>query len=526
MSLDGHDPAPGPKLLAIDCGTQSVRALLFDLDGELVARRRVTFEPCFSAEPGWAEQETGVFWDALCEACQGLWSQPGVEPGEIAGVALTTQRGTVVNLDADGHPLRPAIIWLDQRRTANPPRLPAPIEWGAAATGAARIVNEFRVQAECNWIAENEPEIWRNTERFLLLSGFLSWRLCGEFVDSTGCQVGFVPFDFKRHQWARPRDPRWSVLTVRREQLPELVPPGERLGTITEEAAAATGIPAGLPLIAAAADKACEVLGSGCIDPSVGHVSYGTTATFNTSNDRYVEASRRMPAYPSAIPGRWNTERQLTRGYWLVTWFKNEFAHPETIAAEQLGVEPESLFEELLTASKPGAAGLVLQPYWSSVARMPGPEARGAVIGFGELHTRADLYRSIVEGIGYAMREAGELLQKRNGVKIERLRVSGGGSASEHAMRITADIFGLPVERPRVTETSGLGAAINAAVGLGLHESYDQALARMTHVGDTFEPDPTNHQLYSQIFTQVYGRLYGRLKPFYKSLRTITGYPP
>ncbi|MBJ7348798.1 MAG: FGGY-family carbohydrate kinase, partial [Thermoleophilaceae bacterium] len=455
------------QFLTIDCGTQSVRVLLFDLDGALIASSRVAIEPYFAAQNGWAEQDPEVYWDALCAACQALWSRPGVVRQQIAAVALTTQRGTVVNLDANGNVLRPAIVWLDQRRTQDPPPVPRLVEIAATAVGAGRILRELREQAECNWIAAHQPEIWQRTDKFLLLSGFLVWRLTGRFVDSTGAQVGYLPFDFEQQEWSKPGDLRWKLLAVRREQLPDLLAPGETLGEITAAVSEATGIPQGLRLIAAAADKACEVLGSGCIDPSVGHVSYGTTATFNTSNTKYVEPTRRMPAYPSAVPGQWNSERQLYRGYWLVSWFKNEFAHNEVRLAREQDVEPETLFDSLLEASQPGAMGLVVQPYWSSGARLPGPEARGAAIGFGDVHSRADLYRAIIEGICFALRESRDALEQRNKVPVQRLRVAGGGSNSDAVMQITADIFGLPAERPAVTEASGLGAAINAAVGTG-----------------------------------------------------------
>jgi sugar (pentulose or hexulose) kinase len=387
-------------------------------------------------------------------------------------------------------------------------------------------MHEFRAQAESNWIAAHQPEIWRRTEKFVLLSGFLTYRLTGRMADSTSAQVGFIPFDYKKQSWAADSHPYWRLGAARRDQLPELVPAGSQIAAITGEAATATGIPEGLPLISAGADKACEVLGSGCIDPSIGHVSYGTTATFNTSNAKYVEAVRFMPAYPAAVPGRWNTEIQLYRGYWLVSWFKQEFAHPEHLLAQQQEVETETLFDSLLHESEPGAHGLVLQPYWSSAPRSPGPEARGAAVGFGEMHTRADLYRAIIEGIGYALHEGHQRLEKRNGVKVECLRVAGGGSTSDAVLQITADIFGLPAQRPHVTEASGLGAAINAAVGVGAYPDHAAAVERMTRVGAEFQPDAANHALYERIYEDVYTKLYGRLKPLYRSLREITGYPP
>lgn len=514
-----------PLLLALDQGTQSSRAMLFDQHGDLVARHQQIIEPYMPGQPGQAEQDADYIWRQLALACQGLWEKHAALRGQVRAVALTTQRASVVCLDQDMQPLRPAVIWLDQRRTRHYPRLPLHLRVPAALIGQGETLRQFQSKAECNWLAVEEPETWARTRYYLLLSGYLTWRLCGERRDCSASQVGYLPFDYKKQQWAGAGHFSWKGLTVRREQLPELLPPGAVLGAITRTAAAQTGIPSGLPLIACGADKACEVLGSGAFNPEVGHLSYGTTATFNTCNSRFVEPIPFVPAYGAAVPGRYNSEIVVQRGYWMVNWFKQQFAAEEMLQAEQLGVAPETLFDRLLHDSPPGAMGLVLQPFWNPGVRIPGPEAKGAIVGFGDVHTRAHLYRAIIEGIAYALREGKERLERRNGVPIRQLRVSGGGSQSDPVMAITADIFGLPAVRPHTFETSGLGAAINAAVGAGLYTDYRSAVAAMTRPGERFEPRPENRALYDQLFRQVYRRLYRRLAPLYQNIRRITGYP-
>jgi len=170
--------------------------------------------------------------------------------------------------------------------------------------------------------------------------------------------------------------------------------------------------------------------------------------------------------------------------------------------------------------------GLILQPYWSPGLKVPGPEAKGSVIGFGDVHRRTHLYRAILEGLAYALREGAEKTEKRSGVKIKEVRVAGGGSQSDAAMQLTADIFGLPASRPHVYEASGLGAAIDTAVGLGLHSGFDSAIKEMTRIGTRFEPDPTAHHIYDALYKKVYSKIYKRLKPLYEDIRKITGYPP
>ena len=514
-------------ILAIDFGTQSVRVLLFDLQGNLLLKQRAPVQSYFSTAPGLAEQHPPVFWEALCQACQSLMARldqgelPGVDRQRIAGVALTTQRSTLINLDKDGQPLRPAIHWLDQRRTENLPPLGG--LWGLAfkLSGMTPTVAYLQAEAEANWIARNQPEIWAKTYKYVYLSGYLTYRLTGRLVDSTGCQVGYMPFDYKKSHWASRWDWKWQVLPIKPDILIDLQPPTSILGEITPEAAQATGLPQGLSLIAAASDKACEVIGAGCLEPHTGCISYGTTATINTTHHRYIEVIPLIPPYPSAIPGSYTVEFQIYRGYWMVNWFKQEFGqHEQQIAAER-GVEPETLFDELVNSVPPGSQGLILQPYWSPGLKVPGPEARGAIIGFGDVHTRAHLYRAILEGLAYALREGAERTSKRSGVPITELRVAGGGSQSKAAMQLTADIFGLPASRPHLYEASGLGAAIDAAVGLGLHADFASAIKAMTRLGDTFEPNPKNHAIYNELYRQVYLQMYDRLRPLYERIRNI-----
>jgi sugar (pentulose or hexulose) kinase len=368
--------------------------------------------------------------------------------------------------------------------------------------------------------------LWQQVDKLLLLSGYHNYKLTGCYTDSVASQVGFLPFDFEKLQWAGEKDWKWRAIPViRREMLPELVAAGELLGHISAAAAAETGIPEGLPLIACGSDKACEVLGTGCLDSNTGSLSYGTTATFNITSDQYLEAIPFHPAYPGVIPDSFNVEIMVPRGYWMVSWFKQEFGLQEQAAAEQQGVSAETLFDDLLRRVPAGSMGLTLQPYWGAGADNEGSEAKGAIIGFGDVHTRAHLYRAIIEGLTYALRAGKERVEKHSKQPITRLMVSGGGSQSDQIMQITADIFGMTVERPHTYETSALGAAIAAAVGCGVYPDFASASAAMTHTGGRFEPIAANQQIYDQLYSQVYRKMYKQLKPSYRAIRAITGYP-
>ena len=515
------------SVLSIDVGTQSIRVALIDFKGNILKISKTEIEQYFSVKPGWAEQHPEYFWKVLGTTSKKLLNDLPVSKESIKGVTLTSQRNTMINLDKSGVSLRPAIVWLDRRRADKVDWPPSYIQVLLKALNYYDPLVYTMKECEATWIYQNEQKIWEKTDKYLFLSGYLTYMLTGEFVDSTGNQVGYVPFDYKRHKWAKDSDFKWKIFPyIKRDQLPALVKPSELLGHISATAAKHTGMPAGLPVFAAAADKACEVLGSGCLSPEIACLSFGTTATIETTNEKYTEIVPLFPPYPSAVPDAYNTEVMIYRGYWMVSWFKNEFAHHEVLLAKKKKIAPEVILDQMASTISPGSMGLMLQPFWSPGVKEPGPEAKGSIIGFGDVHTRAHVYRAIIEGLSYALKEGTIRTEKKNKVPIQKLRISGGGSQSKTAMQATADIFNLVAEQPHTFETSALGAAIDAAMGLRVFGSFGEAVKSMTRISKIYEPNPESSKIYKELFEKVYMKLYKKMRPLYKDTRRITNYPP
>jgi sugar (pentulose or hexulose) kinase len=512
-------------ILSIDAGTQSIRAALIDLNGNILHIVKTPIRPYFSEHPGWAEQEPDYYWDVLCKTTGQLLLDHETLKKGIAGVTLTTQRATMINVDENGKALRPAIIWLDQRRADSSKIMSNALRPVLKAVNLLDTLESVIKDCEANWICQEQPDIWKKTHKFLTLSGFFTHRLTGEFVDSVGNNIGYLPFNNKTYRWAGKYDFKWLLFKIEREKLPDLVKPSEIMGQITKKASSETGIPEGLPVFAAGSDKGCEILGSGCLTPETGCLSFGTIATYDVATPKYVELRPMIPPYPACVPDTYYTEISIFRGFWMVSWFKEEFGLQECMIAQQKNQAPETLFDSLIQNVPAGSMGLMLQPYWT-----PGRDvdsfAKGSIIGFGDVHNRAYLYRAILEGLVYGLREGGELTQRKTKVPVTRLKVSGGGSQSDAAMQITADIFGMAAERPHTFETSALGAAIDAAIGLKLYSDFPSAVKAMTKTGRVFEPIQDNQKLYDELYTRVYRKMYGRLKPLFKEIRDITGYPP
>ena len=288
------------------------------------------------------------------------------------------------------------------------------------------------------------------------------------------------------------------------------------MGTITEEARKKTGLPVGMEMFAGGSDKSAETLGLGVIDDRTAAISYGTASTIEIPIKKYKDAEPFLPSYPAIVKGYYNLDVQVYRGYWMLNWFAKQFG---THSVEKLIDEKEEIEKLNKEVEKipPGSDGLVLQPYWGPGLRRP--LAKGAIIGFSDTHTKMHIYKAIIEGIAYCLREGLELFEnKRLHHKIERIRVSGGGSQSDLVCQITADVFGLPVSKIQTYECSSLGCAIAGFIAAGEFKNQKEAALAMSHKSTTFEPNMENHKKYDFLFKNVYMQMFPRLNKIYKNI--------
>lgn len=512
-------------VLSIDCGTQSLKALAFDENGNLIDMCKVEYpQPYVSPKPGWAEQDLSVYESALSKACRTLLEKGKIKAEDVLAVSVTSQRDTCVFLGKDGKPLRPAILWLDQRMAEYDIKLPLHFKIGFKLVGMEKAATISAKKCKANWVRQNEPEIWKNTHKFLLLSGWFNYLLSGKFVDSVASQIGHIPFNYKKQAWADPESDFHSYLfPIEKDKLPELVPSGTIIGGLTDPAAKLTGLRQGTPVVASGSDKGCETLAAGCVDESTACASLGTTLTLQITSSRYLEPIKFMPSYPAVIPGKFNPEVEIFRGFWMVTWFKEQFAALECQIAKERNVSAEEVLEELLLQTQPGSYGLVLQPYWG--AGLKQPEARGAIVGFTGVHNRAYLYRSIIEGLAYALKDAAEKIEKVSKVRIKAVVATGGGSRSNLVCQILSDVMNKKVLRTHVYEAAGLGAAIVCFHALGFYKDFEQATKKMVRYTHECVPDPERSSLYQKLYESVYKKLYPRLRPLYRAMQRITNYP-
>ena len=506
----------GPLALTIDFGTQSVRVTIFNKQGDMLAMKRKVYEPTYHSEkPGYAEHDASFYWENLRDVTQQLKRDEPELLSQVTTSAMTAFRGTAIMLDAKKKPVRKVILWLDQRMaTFEPFSVFHNIAYRFLGLYQTAKLNSKRTMAR--WVRQNEPDTWKKVKYYVALSTYFNFLLTGELTDSAANMIGHYPLDFITSKWYKPSHIKAAIFNIPISMLVPLKKPGEILGRISKEASLYLGLPQGLPIYAAGPDKAAETLGTGCLTNDVANLSYGTSVSMTIPSKKYIEPEPFLPGYPSSLPNLYNIEVHINRGYWMISWFRDNFAHKETAEAmiDKMAVE-EKLNEQMMKIP-PGSEGLVLSPYWGPGLRRP--EAKGAIIGWSDVHTKVHLYRAIVEGVAFGIQEGFIGMQKRMKHRVKEIRVSGGGSKSDAICQITADIFNLPVSRVQTNETSSLGTAVAAFLASKDFNSPEEAVASMVRVTQAFTPNQEAGKRYAYLYKKVYAKIYPKLIGLYRDL--------
>jgi xylulokinase len=466
----------GRFLLAVDNGSQSTKVSVVDEHGRVHASAQRPLRPYDTSVPGHVVHPDDDLWDSVAATCtEALDRFPG-DRSQVVAVGLCTIRFCRALLDADGRLVEPVLSWMDER---------VALPHDAGDERVAHVTTS---------------------------SGYLTHRLTGRFVDTSANYQGGWPIDHRTATWST--DPAaYDASGMPRRLLSDLVPPGGLLGTVTPEAAAATGVPAGVPVHATANDKAVEALGCGLRDDDTVLLSLGTyIAAMTTGTSPAPGAGDSVGGYwvnSGSRPGeRLYESRGIRRGMWTVSWFRDLVSGGAAVPVSEDVLNAEA------AAVPPGCGGLMTLLDW-----LPSPEAphrRGALIGFDGSHGRGHVHRSILEGIALTMAGHIRALERGLGRRFTSVVVSGGGSRSDLMMQVVADVLDLPASRAAMPDAAGLGAAICAAVGAGVHPDWDAAVAAMVTAGQVFEPDPAGVAAYRRI-AAAYARVHELSDPLFAS---------
>ncbi len=490
-------------LLGIDAGTSVVKVALFDRQGQelAVARRRT---PIYTPQPAWSEADMEETWALTAEAIRTLLTESGIDPLRIAGVGLTGNMVGAWLIDANGRPVRRAILWNDGRTQALIDRFTQeqPDFMQVIFRTSGSVMQQGCTLPLLRWLAEHEPAALEKAAWVLCCKDWIGFRLTGAVhLDPTEASV--MPGDARERGYSQAM---WQLFGLEeyRHLFPPLAPSERMGGVVHEEAARVTGLRAGTPVVVGAGDVPASAIGLGAIAPSVACSLLGT----NILNCLVTPTPLFEPPDVGllfCLPGdRWLRATVNVSGTTSLDWFVAQFCAAEREAS----ATPADLYgalEALAQRSGPGARGVLYLPYLSElgiISPFLEPAARAVFFGLTDRHTRGDLLQALYEGIALSIRDGFAVIPQ----EVAEIRLSGGGAKSRYWSQLIADCTGKRVVVPAGTEFGAKGAALLAAVGLGWFASLDEAVAATTHQGRRFEPNPDRAALYERRYA-VYRRL-------------------
>ena len=518
-------------ILNLDVGTSSTKTTLCDEKGITVADSTIA-NPLDRPDPVRAEIDGNVWWQVVCQTIRNVLAQSGISADKIAGVGIDGIGLALVPVDRDINPLAPVMIWLDRRSDKETAWLKSLPEADHLVELAANPLDESYVTPKLLWLRNNHPDIFEATYQFLGSSGFIGARLTGEFTCDYTLAYGFHFFDIKQEKWD---DEAARLIGVPLDKMPRLCAPSEIIGTVTQKAAAETGLQAGTPVIAGCLDAVVGALGSGVIRPGQANEQGGQAGGFGISLEKVIVEPRLVFSH-YLIPGQYLLAASTVGGGSL-GWFRDQIDQVDTVNIqpnEKMTLrqaqgsfsfnKPFEHYSREVSTSKPGANGLIFLPYmagersplWSNVAR-------GTFFGLSYSSTRADMLCAMMEGCAYAVYDNLEVTQEHN-VTVTEFLGSGGASNSAEWCQIKADVYGLPfVVAKRVDGSEGgssLGLFALTAQAVGLFDSIESCIESLLPKRRVYGPSPSNHAIYQEMF-QIYRSISRKLQNDFVNLDKI-----
>lgn len=504
-----------PYVIGIDGGTEAVKAGLFDLQGNLIAAGSRAYKTYFP-RPGWAEQDPNEWWDSLVGAVRDCLQMAQVNPAAIIGISADATCCTMVPMRADGTVLRRALLWMDVRASEQATRIFA--SGHNALCYCLGGVSAEWMPAKLLWLKENEPEIYQQTDTLVEYTDWIAYRLTGRFV----LNISTINHRWFYHRpsggWQPSFFEQIGLGGIEAKFPKAVLNIGEVVGGLAVDAAAALGLPAGIPVATNGADAFIGLLGLGVTEPGDMGVIMGSSNVLSALSAQEFHAPGVFGSFPDAlIPGLNLVEGgQVSTGS-ILNWFKRNFGQGLEAEAAAKGMSIYQLLDQEAAQVPPGAEGLVVLDYFQG-NRTPHTDsaARGAIWGLSLQSSRAHVFRALMEGIAYGMCDILETFAKHD-FAVSRVIASGGATRSPLFMQIYADVLGMPLYMTSFPEATMLGSAVVAAVGAGAYPDLVQASRAMVTVAGGYRPDQQRHADYA-FFMRKYQETYQQLKALMQAM--------
>ncbi len=504
-----------PLLIGIDIGTTSVKSVLVDPQGAVLAEAGQEY-PTVYPQPNWAEQDPEDWWQAVCSTLRRLFAGPRFDPHGVAGVGVSCQAPSLVAVDKQGVPLYPALIWLDRRAEPQCTWLHEQVGREMITQTNGGRIDSFYLAPKLLWFKEHEPGRYRQTYQVLQANGYIVHKLCGAFTMDLSHGPLFLCFDSAHDGWSAHLI---AAMGLDPAKLPTVFPCSTVVGEISSGAAAACGLAAGTPVVAGMNDGTAASLEAGLINVGDAVEMTGQSTVLLVCSDRPYLGDELIPL-GHAIPGRHLVVGALVATGGALRWFRDQLGEPERQAAARQNLDPFDLLSQEAMSSPPGANRTIFLPYMFG-ERSPiwDRQARGVFFGLSLATEKKDLVRAIMEGAAYGLRHNIEAAG-RAGFAVSTLACVGGGSRSALWNQIKADVLGIPIHVPRTATGAPLGDAMLAAAGAGVYATIADAVRHMTGQGAEFRPRPELAERYNALY-QIYLGLYPALKESFKQLAHV-----
>jgi xylulokinase len=505
--------------LGVDIGTSGTKTLAIDQSGKILASASAEY-PVDYPKPGWSEQNPEDWWQASAATIQQVLRDGKIDPKSVKGVGLSGQMHGSVFLDASNSVVRPALLWNDQRTTDECEVIER------LAGGRAELLRMVANPAltgftapKILWLRNKEPKNFASVKKVLLPKDYVRFRLTGEFATEVSDASGTLLLDVANRTWS---DELLGKLDLDPSLMPKCYESFEVSGTLTAEAAKATGLNAGTAVVGGGGDQAAGAVGNGIVRKGIISATFGTSGVVFAHSDEFqLDQDGRLHTFCHAVPGKWHQMGVMLSAGGSLQWYRNQFAQNEMAEAKKLGKDPYELLSDAAATAPVGSEGLMFLPYLTG-ERTPhaDPHARGAWIGLNPRHGKPHLIRSIMEGVTFGMRDSLELIRGL-GVPIEQIRASGGGARSPFWRQMMADVFGAEVVTINAKEGPAFGVALLAAVGTGAYKSVEEACSKTISVVDQTASNKDAAAVYDKTY-RAFTSLYQSLKADFKRLAELT----
>jgi len=509
-----------PHLLGIDIGTSGTKTLVCDEDGTVLATAMAE-HPISSPKPGWSEQDPLDWWDATCKATKAVLKKAKLKAGDVGGIGLSGQMHGSVFLGDGPKPLRPALLWNDQRTAEQC----AEIE--SKAGGREALIELVANPAltgftapKILWVRQKEPKVYAKTRHVLLPKDYVRYRMTGEYATEVSDASGMLLLDVAKRAWS---DKLLGLLDIDKALLAKLYESPEVTGTLSRDGAAALGLKEGIPVVGGAGDQAAGAVGNGIVAPGIVSATLGTSGVVFAHSDAPTrDPGGRVHTMCHAVPGKWCVFGCMLSAGGSFQWLRNQLGQAEVAAAKKQKVDPYELLVAEAETAPAGSEGAFFLPYLTGErCPHPDPDARGGWVGLTARTTRAMLVRSLLEGVTYGMRDALEIM-KNMGVPITQVRASGGGARSPFWRQLQADVYNQPIVLTNATEGPAYGVALLAGVGTGVWNGVEEACRKCIKQSEKINPNKKAAAKYEP-FYRTYDKLYFDLKDRFREMASLAG---